>query len=249
MLADQIVTGDVEETHQTRVVNCRLVPYFDPSGSRPPRCIDRLILGVACVPWWGKFMITAAGRSRIASRADSLDRLRRRRRTIALLAIAALLLSGMTARLFVWPELPSLPSRADAIVELGGPGNRDGAALALAREHEAPILVQSTVVAEAGTDTCLPPVKDVTILCFNADPPTTRGEARYIATLAAERGWRSVILVTSRDHAWRARLRVERCFHGDVYVSMTPLPVWAWPRQIAYQWAATAKAVLLEREC
>jgi hypothetical protein len=185
----------------------------------------------------------------VDSRKLSRSPLRRRWRTWAVLALATLLFGGATSRLFVWPELPKLPARADAIIELGGPGNRDGAALALARKHEAPVLIQSTVVSEAGTSTCLPPVPDVTIMCFHADPGTTRGEARYIGTLAAQRDWRSVILVTSRDHAWRARLRVMRCFHGDVYVSTTPLPARAWPRQIAYQWAATAKAMLLEREC
>jgi hypothetical protein len=165
------------------------------------------------------------------------------------LVVVIVLFGAATARLFVWPALPELPARADAIIELGGPGIRDGAALALARKHEAPVLIQSTVVSEAGTDTCLPPVPDVTIMCFHADPGTTRGEARYIGTLAAQRGWKSVILVTSRDHAWRARLRVARCFDGDVYVSTTPLPAWVWPRQIAYQWAATAKALLVETKC
>jgi uncharacterized SAM-binding protein YcdF (DUF218 family) len=140
-----------------------------------------------------------------------------------------------TARLLVWPELPQLPARTDAIVELGGPGNRDSAALALAREHRAPILIQSTVIAEAGTNQCLPPTPDVTIMWFHADPDTTRGEAHEIGALAARQHWRSVILVTSRDHAWRATLRTKRCFPGDVYVSTTPLPALAWFRQIPYQ--------------
>jgi uncharacterized SAM-binding protein YcdF (DUF218 family) len=174
---------------------------------------------------------------------------RRRWRTLALLVVAALLFSGATVRLFIFPDLPKLPARADAIIELGGPGNRDGIALAVARQNQAPVLIQSTVIAEAGTDKCLPPVPDVTVLCFHADPGTTRGEARYIGILAAQQGWRSVVLVTSRDHAWRARLRVTRCFHGDVYVKLTPLPLWSWPSQIAYRWAATAKAMLFERKC
>jgi hypothetical protein len=155
----------------------------------------------------------------------------------------------VTARFFVWPQLPRLPSRTDSIIELAGPGNRDAAALALAREHRAPVLIQSTVVAEAGTSTCLPPVPDVTIMCFHPDPGTTRGEARYIGALAEQRHWKSVILVTSPDHAWRARLRVMRCFAGEVYVSTSPLPAWAWPSQIPYQWGATAKALLFQRDC
>jgi uncharacterized SAM-binding protein YcdF (DUF218 family) len=180
-----------------------------------------------------------------------LWRLRSRRRTLTLMAVVVVmvLFGTATARLFIWPTLPELPPRADAIIELGGLGNRDKAALDLAREHRAPVLLQSTVVAEAGSDTCLPPVPGVRIMCFHADPGTTRGEAQYIGAIAAQRGWSSVILVTSRDHAWRARLRVTRCFHGDIYVSTTPLPAWAWPWQIAYQWAATAKALLVETKC
>jgi uncharacterized SAM-binding protein YcdF (DUF218 family) len=171
-----------------------------------------------------------------------------RRSVIVLLAI--LVPFGIvTARLFVWPDLPELPSRADAIIELGGPGNRDGAALALAREHRAPVVIQSTVVVEAGTNTCLPPIPDVTTMCFHPNPGTTRGEARYIGAVAAELQWKSVILVTSQDHAWRARLRVMRCFPGEVYVQTSPLPAWSWLRQIPYQWGATIKALLLQTAC
>jgi uncharacterized SAM-binding protein YcdF (DUF218 family) len=155
----------------------------------------------------------------------------------------------LTARLFVWPELPALPARTDAIIELAGPGDRDAAALALARDHRAPVLIQSTVVEEARTNTCLPSIPDVTIMCFHPAPATTRGEARYIGALAARRQWRSVIIVTSRDHAWRARLRVSRCFPGEVYVSTTLLPALAWLWQIPYQWSATAKALVFQADC
>src|SRR5262249_38098229 len=144
-----------------------------------------------------------------------------------------------TARLFVWPDLPSLPPRVDAIIQLGGPGDRDAATLALAREHRAPVLVQSTVVEEAGTDRCLPPIPGITILCFHADPNTTRGEAQYIGRMGEQHHWSSVIIVTTPDHAWRARLRVSRCFPGMVYVSTSRLPPLYWLVAIPYQWSAT----------
>jgi hypothetical protein len=157
--------------------------------------------------------------------------------------------AATTARLFVWPSLPPLPDHADAIIELGGPGNRDDVTLALAREHRAPLVIQSTEASDSLSDTCLPPVPGVTIECFNAVPRTTRGEARYIGKRGAESHWRSVIIVTTPDHAWRAKLRVERCFPGQVYVQTSPLPKWHWIRQIPYQWAATIKAELFQREC
>lgn len=164
--------------------------------------------------------------------------------TISLVAFAA-----TTARLFVWPALPPLPSRVDAIIELGGFGVRDAAALALARDHKGPVVVQSTVIEEAGTHRCLPPVPGVTILCFHPEPNTTRGEARSIGRMAQQYGWKSIAIVTTPDHAWRARLRVARCFPGEIYVSLSPLPPAYWVYAIPYQWAATVKALLFERGC
>jgi hypothetical protein len=154
-----------------------------------------------------------------------------------------------TLALFVWPPLPSLPPHADAIIELAGPGLRDSAALDLARQGVAPVLVQSTVEAEAGGHTCLPPVPGVTIMCFHPDPATTQGEARYIGEMGARLGWKSVIIVTTPDHALRARLRVQRCFPGQVYVSTAHLPAWDWFVQIPYQWTASIKALVFQTQC
>ena len=158
------------------------------------------------------------------------------------------LLAVVTARVFVWPDLQPLPARADAIVELAGPGDddRDRVALELARDQRAPVLVQSTLTSDTA---CLPPVAGVRLVCFHPDPVTTRGEARYIGTIAAREHWHSVILVTTPDQAWRARLRVSRCFPGSVYVATAHLPAGAWLRQIPYQWLASAKALTMERSC
>lgn len=174
---------------------------------------------------------------------------RRRRHRLGIALGLFVLFAAVTARVFIWPDLAPLPERADAIIELGGPTIRDDAALELARDHRAPVLVQSTVEEEAGTNRCLPPVPEVTILCFHADPGTTRGEARTIGELAAMYHWRSIILVTTPDHAWRARWRVSRCFPGEIFVSTTHLPLRYWFKQIPYQWAAGAKALTLERGC
>ena len=158
-------------------------------------------------------------------------------------------LVGITARLFIWPGLPALPPRVDGVISLGGLGDRVSPALALARAHRTSFLVDSTDVAEARTDRCLPPTPGVTVLCFHANPATTRGEAHSIAHLAAHYRWRSIALVTTPDQAWRARLRVTRCFAGQVYVVTGHLPTIDWLYQIPYQWLATAKALLFERSC
>jgi hypothetical protein len=172
-----------------------------------------------------------------------------RRRLVLGILIVFLAFAAATARLFVWPDLPPLPHRADAIFELGGPGDRDGATLALAPDERAPQVFQSTTEADAASGACLPPIPGVKIECFHAVPETTRGEARYIGVRAAASHWKSVILVTTPDQAWRAQLRVGRCFPGAVYVETTPLPKWDWFRQIPYQWAATIKAELFQRDC
>jgi hypothetical protein len=182
------------------------------------------------------------------------DRRRRRRwrqRIIAVSLLVIVAFSAITARFIVWPDLPPVPARVDAIIELGGEAalRRDRVALDLAEAHRAPFLVQSTVPEEAGTTRCLPPVPEVTILCFYANPNTTQGEARYIEKEAVQRHWKSIVLVTTPDQASRARLWITRCFSGSVYVVTAPLPAWRWPRQIAYQWAAFVKAFTFERRC
>jgi hypothetical protein len=172
-------------------------------------------------------------------------------RQVAVVAVVLLaVFTAATARIFVWPSLPRLPRHVDAIIELAGPGDRDSVATELAKEHLAPLLIQSTLPGDiTNPETCLPPIPGVTIECFTPVPATTRGEARYIGEQAAAQHWRSVIIVTTPDHAWRAKLRVERCFPGQVYVATSPLPKWDWLRQIPYQWAATVKAELFQRDC
>jgi uncharacterized SAM-binding protein YcdF (DUF218 family) len=193
----------------------------------------------------------AAGESPPAGRdARSRRRVRRLRWSVAAaLALVLVAFATASARLFVWPDLPPVPARVDAIIELGGPGHRDEPAVRLAREHRAPVLIQSTVEKEALTGICLPPIPGVTILCFHAEPNTTRGEAEYIGRMASERHWHSIVLVTTPDQAWRAQLRVSRCFAGDIYVATTPLPTLLWFRQLPYQWAATMKALFIQRSC
>jgi hypothetical protein len=183
--------------------------------------------------------------------ATVVDNRTRRKRWRAAWIGAAVVVAGfaaVSARVFVWPDLPTPPDHADAIIELAGPNadERDRVALDLARQHRAPLLIQST---EADDTHCLPPPPDVTVECFHPGPDTTRGEARHIGQLAAERGWTSVILVTTPDQAWRAHLRVSRCFDGAIYSATADLPLPMWFIQIPYQWVASAKAVTIERGC
>jgi len=171
-------------------------------------------------------------------------------RIAAFLVLALTVVFAVTTyRLFVRPALPPLPDRADVIVVLSGYGERNYVAERLAREGRAAVVVRSTTAEQAAAGQCLPNLTEVMVMCIHPEPYTTRGEARAIAALAAEHGWRSMILVTTRDQAWRAGVRVGRCFDGEIYHAIAELPNDRWPRQIVYQWGATIKAYTTERSC
>jgi hypothetical protein len=158
-----------------------------------------------------------------------------------------LLFGAVTARLMAWPAR-GMPSRVDAIVMLAGPGNRLGLAVRLAREHRAGWLVVSQGQHGYGGP-CPPPVPGVRLVCFDPDPGDTRGEAEFVSRLAGEHHWTSIAVVTIRVQDTRARLLLGRCYRGSVYVVTGSLPLSQWPYQVAYEWGALAKALLLYRAC
>lgn len=158
-----------------------------------------------------------------------------------------MLFVAATARLIVWPA-QGMPSRVDAIVMLAGPGNRLPVALRLAREHRAPVLVVSRGQHGYGGP-CPPPVPGVKLICFDPDPGDTRGEAEFAGRLAKQYHWHSLVLVTAREQDTRARIRMRRCFSGSIYAMTGSLPLGSWPYQIAYEWGALFKALVLQRTC
>lgn len=186
--------------------------------------------------------------------APAKSRSRRRRRlrriVIALLIILAVFVVT-TARLFVWPQ-QGMPAHVDAIIMLDGPAEqaRFDTALKLAREHRAPMLVISRGTPYSSqSSVCAQRIPRVKLICFNPDPGTTRGEAEFTGLLAKRYRWHSIVLVDTTPQDTRARLRVGRCFGGSIYVVNAPLPLSQWPYQIAYEWTATIKALLLQRSC
>ena len=149
--------------------------------------------------------------------------------------------------LFVWPPLGA-PPRVDAIVLLQGNGDRAQAAVQLAEERRAPFLVVSRGRDGYGGP-CLPPMAGVKVICFIPDPADTRGEAEFVGHLAHEYHWHSVILVTVRAQSRRAHLLTERCFSGSIYASSVSLPLSEWPNEIAYEWGALIKSLVVKRSC
>jgi hypothetical protein len=176
----------------------------------------------------------------------SLRRLRR------FLIAATLLLAAFgvaTGRLFVWPP-QGMPAHVDAIVMLNGSGDRLDTALDLAWAHRAPIIVISRGSPYWGHGSiCAPKMPGVKVICFDPDPSTTRGEAEFAGRLAKRYRWHSIVLVTTTPQDTPARLRVQRCFPGKIYVVTAPLPAHEWPYTVAYEWGATFNALILQRSC
>lgn len=173
----------------------------------------------------------------------------RLRRWVTVTLLGTLVVVSMTtARLFIWPDT-GMPPRVSAIVMLNGTADRLTTALDLARQHRAPFVVISRGSPVFGHgSSCAPPIPGVKVICFDPSPATTRGEAEFVGGLARKYHWQSVVLVTITPQDSRARLRVERCFNGPVYVVTASLPWSSWPYEIAYEWTAFAKA-LFQRSC
>jgi uncharacterized SAM-binding protein YcdF (DUF218 family) len=176
---------------------------------------------------------------------------RGRRWVVAMLALLAFAVVA-TAVLFVWPRSDQ-PGPADAIVVLGPGlgGERLERARQLTRERLAPVLVVSGSRQPARWplehELCATPRS----ICFRARPFTTRGEARIVAGLARERGWRSLLIVTSTYHVTRVRLLYGRCFDGRIrVVAAKPSggPA-AHVRTTLHEWGGLADALLLNRSC
>lgn len=176
-------------------------------------------------------------------------RMRRRWRVIAATLLTLIVLfCGVTLRLFVLPAT-GMPARVNAIVVLGGPGDRLGLGLQLAQQGHAPYLLLSSGLPFVPASLCEPDHGSFTVICWNPNPRNTAGEAEFVGRMARQHHWASVVLVTTPDQAWRAALYVRRCYTGKIYSVTTPLDWTQWPYKIAYQWGATIKAETLQRGC
>lgn len=167
----------------------------------------------------------------------------------ALVALVVAAVVAASAVLFGWaPFATTRPRHADAIVVLAGSSSRLPLALKLFHEGVAPTLAISRDPRERQrASLCrLPPSG---AFCFRPEPYSTRGEARAIARLARQRGWRSVAVVSSRFHLFRVRLLVRRC--TDVRLELVPAAVtwWRWPEAVVFEWTKLAAAVTTRRGC
>jgi hypothetical protein len=156
---------------------------------------------------------------------------------------------ALTLRLFVFPDL-NAPEKSDAVAVLGG-GSLDppDEGVKLAREGYAPNAVFSLNPSQQ-CGNFVKALPGINVFCFRPDPATTQGEAREIGRLAARHGWHRIIVVMPTPQATRARLRIGRCYPGQILeVAVRPTGLWAWIHDIAYEWGALIKALVLQRGC
>lgn len=124
---------------------------------------------------------------------------------------------------------------ADAVVVLGGRPNRVPVGVALVRAGTAPVLLVFNVDGSA-----LDLEGAGEVITIRPDPYSTRGEAAIVATLARERGWSSLVVVTSTYHVPRARFIFAREFEGELTMVPAPATFWRLPYDLASEAAKWA---------
>jgi len=181
---------------------------------------------------------------------------RRRKITLGIAGTVVVLLGALTLRLFRYPPTDQ-PGPVDAVVMLAGGGLRVDKAVELGVDLG---LADTVVFASAwvpdqgvwSASPCnssgQPRMADTTAICFQPDPPSTRGEVREIARMARENGWTSIIVVASTDQITRARMLLNRCWEGEAsFIGVSHDQPFVF--RAVYEWGAIAKALIVDRSC
>jgi uncharacterized SAM-binding protein YcdF (DUF218 family) len=143
------------------------------------------------------------------------------------------------------------PVHADAVVVLEGSNSRLPRGVQLVDEGYAPLLVVSRggnkkLEAKVCNHTLHVPAR---VLCFYADPSSTRGEAEEIGRLAERLKWKTIDVVTSQFHVFRARMLIRRCYHGELHMVGSSQPEWKFPLYAVQETAKLAYQVIFARSC
>lgn len=164
------------------------------------------------------------------------------RRVLLLLVLAYV---AAAVYLFVLPH-DGKPVHADAVVVLAGTAQRLPVGQRLVRQGYAPLLVVSLShpPARVQLEACAHGA-----LCFRADPYSTRGEAREIGHLAARRHWRTIDVVTSKYHDFRAGILIRRCYHGALRMIGAPESTAHLPIDVVRESAKLAYQLVFARGC
>jgi uncharacterized SAM-binding protein YcdF (DUF218 family) len=156
---------------------------------------------------------------------------------------------------FTWsPWATGAPAHADAVVVLSGGRERLPPALALIRGGVAKTLVISSVSRTKhwplGHRLCATRrYAGATVLCFDADPYSTRGEAEAVERLAREHRWSRVVVVTSRFHVTRARMLFRRCYDGRLWLVGVSRTWWKLPAEWVDETGKLVYQLTVQRTC
>lgn len=156
---------------------------------------------------------------------------------------------------FTWsPWQTGAPAKADVVVVLSGGRERLPPALALIRRGVAKTLAISSVSRTKpwplGHRLCRARrYAGATVLCFDAIPFSTRGEAETVARLARARGWTRVVVVTSRFHITRAHLVFRRCYHDRLWFVGVSRTWWKLPAEWVSETGKLVYQLTVQRTC
>jgi uncharacterized SAM-binding protein YcdF (DUF218 family) len=175
----------------------------------------------------------------------------------ALIAVAVLIAAWVALSLVLFVRPPAehgAPAHADAVIVLSGGRDRLPPALALVRRGVAPVLAISSVSRtrpwRLGRRVCASRrYARAKVICFDAQPYSTRGEAEAVERLAREHQWRRIVIVTSRFHVTRARMLFRRCFDGGISMVGVPSTWWKLPRDWLDETTKLAYQLTVQRSC
>ena len=160
----------------------------------------------------------------------------------------------LTDRWFVHPHVTQNLVRADAIVVFPGGDKaeeRFERAIELMDDGLAPMLFVATDTkqSELETKVCDGSSYDFETACRLSVPRNTHGNAVATGAEAGERGWDSVILVTSDHHITRSHMLLRRCYAGEIQtaVSVTGPAGRSWLGRVSHEWGGMLKAIFLDR--
>jgi uncharacterized SAM-binding protein YcdF (DUF218 family) len=177
------------------------------------------------------------------------------RRVLVVLAVLVGAWLVACAVLFVWPPAETgAPARANAVVVLSGAKNRLTKGEQLIRAGVAPVLAISSVLETpkwlAARRLCRAGrYHRARVLCFEASPFSTRGEAETMSRIARRNHWSSLAIVSSTFHLTRAKLLFRRCFAGKLSFVGTSTSWWQLPQEWASETAKLADQLTLHRSC
>jgi len=168
------------------------------------------------------------------------------RRALQVLAVLfAVWLTVAVALFVVHHDDP--PAHADAVVVLQGSKTRLPLGYQLVQDGYAPLLIVSRGSKLALERRLCDTETPLEVVCFSAT--STRGEARIVSHIAHERKLRSLDVVTSQFHVFRAQRIFERCFDGDLRMVGSGQTWWLIPKYMATESAKLAYQTAFARGC